>query len=87
MYIYLKLADGSDTKMDIRDGGVTGFISEYGSSKPWYQAEGDLHLGLNAEVIEIDEEKHILYVKDMDEQEPVFGADASFGLQDGICKK
>ena len=87
MYIYLKLADGSDTKMDIRDGGVTEFISDYGSSKPWYQAEGDLHLGLNAEVIEIDAEKHILYVKDMDEQEPVFGADASFGLQDGICKR
>ena len=31
MYIYLKLADGSDMKMDIREGGVTGFISEYGS--------------------------------------------------------
>ena len=31
MYIYLKLADGSDMKMDIRDGGVTEFISEYGS--------------------------------------------------------
>ena len=44
-------------------------------------------MGLNAEVIEIDAEKHILYVKDMDEQEPVFGADASFGLQDGICKR
>lgn len=87
MYIYLKLADGSDTKMDIRDGGVTEFISDYGSSKPWYQAEGNLHLGLNAEVIEIDAEKHILYVKDMDGQELVFGDRCAIDCTEAIRKQ
>lgn len=42
MYIYLTLADNSDTKIDIRDGGVTGFISEYGGFKPAYHAEDDV---------------------------------------------
>ena len=39
MYIYLTLADNLDIKIDIRDGGVTEFISEYGYSKPTYHAE------------------------------------------------
>lgn len=34
----LTLADNPDTKIDIRDGGVTEFISEYGNSKPAYHA-------------------------------------------------
>jgi beta-lactamase regulating signal transducer with metallopeptidase domain len=32
MYIYLALTDDSDTRIDIRDGGVTEFISEYTSA-------------------------------------------------------
>lgn len=73
MYIYLTLADNLDTKIDIRDGGVTEFISEYGNSKPAYHAEGVLHFGLNAEVIEIDAINHILYVRDIDSHASVFG--------------
>ena len=73
MYIYLTLADNFDTKIDIRDGGVTEFISEYGSSEPAYHAEDVLHLGLNAEVIEIDTINHILYVRDIDSHASVFG--------------
>jgi len=32
-----------------------------------------LHLGLNAEVISVDTENSVLYVKDIDERDPVFG--------------
>ena len=73
MYIYLALADDLDTRIDIRDGGVTEFISEYGNLFPAYQPEGILHLGLNAEIVEIDAGNHILYVKDIDESAGVFG--------------
>ena len=73
MYIYLALADDLDTRIDIRDDGVTEFISEYGNLFPAYQPEGILHLGLNAEIVEIDAGNHILYVKDIDESAGVFG--------------
>lgn len=73
MYIYLALADDLDTRIDIRDGGVTEFISEYGNLAPAYHPEGILHLGLNAEIVEIDTSNHILYVKDIDESADVFG--------------
>lgn len=73
MYIYLALADDLDTRIDIRDGGVTEFISEYGNLAPAYHPEGILHLGLNAEIVEIDPSNHILYVKDIDESADVFG--------------
>ena len=73
MYIYLALANDLDTRIDIRDGGVTEFISEYGNLAPAYHPEGILHLGLNAEIIEIDTSNHILYVKDIDESVDVFG--------------
>ena len=73
MYIYLALANDLDTRIDIRDGGVTEFISEYGSLTPAYHPEGILHLGLNAEIVEIDTSNHILYVKDIDESADVFG--------------
>lgn len=73
MYIYLALEDDLDTRIDIRDGGVTEFISEYGNLFPAYQPEGILHLGLNAEIVEIDADNHILYVKDIDESAGVFG--------------
>ena len=73
MYIYLALTDDLDTRIDIRDGGVTEFISEYGNLAPAYHPEGILHLGLNAEIIEIDTSNHILYVKDIDESADVFG--------------
>ena len=73
MYIYLALANDLDTRIDIRDGGVTEFISEYGNLAPAYHPEGILHLGLNAEIIEIDTSNHILYVKDIDESADVFG--------------
>ena len=73
MYIYLALADDLDTRIDIRDGGVTEFISEYGNLFPAYQPEGILHLGLNAEIVETDADNHILYVKDIDESAGVFG--------------
>ena len=52
MYIYLALANDLDTRIDIRDGGVTEFISEYGNLAPTYHPEGILHLGLNAEIVE-----------------------------------
>ena len=73
MYIYLALANDLDTRIDIRDGGVTEFISEYGNLAPAYHPEGILHLGLNAEIVEIDTSNHILYVKDIDESADVFG--------------
>ena len=73
MYIYLALANDLDTRIDIRDGGVTEFISEYGNLAPAYHPEGILHLGLNAEIVEIDTSNHILYVKDIDETADVFG--------------
>ena len=73
MYIYLALANDLDTRIDIRDGGVTEFISEYGNLAPTYHPEGILHLGLNAEIVEIDASNHILYVKDIDESVDVFG--------------
>ena len=73
MYIYLALANDLDTRIDIRDGGVTQFISEYGNLAPTYHPEGILHLGLNAEIVEIDTSNHILYVKDIDESADVFG--------------
>ena len=73
MYIYLALANDLDTRIDIRDGGVTEFISEYGNLAPAYHPEGILHLGLNAEIVEIDTSNHILYVKDIDESVDVFG--------------
>ena len=73
MYIYLALANDLDTRIDIRDGGVTEFISEYGNLAPAYHPEGILHLGLNAEIVEIDASNHILYVKDIDESADVFG--------------
>ena len=73
MYIYLTLADDIDTRIDIRDGGVTEFISEYGNFGPAYHPEGTLHLGLNAEIIEIDAINHILYVRDIDSHASVFG--------------
>ncbi len=73
MYIYLALANDLDTRIDIRDGGVTEFISEYGNLAPTYHPEGILHLGLNAEIVEIDASNHILYVKDIDESADVFG--------------
>ena len=73
MYIYLALANDLDTRIDIRDGGVTEFISEYGNLAPAYHPEGILHLGLNAEIVEIDASNHILYVKDIDESVDVFG--------------
>ena len=38
MYIYLALADNLDTKIDIRDGGVTEFISEYGNAYPAHKS-------------------------------------------------
>ena len=74
MYIYLALANDLDTRIDIRDGGVTEFISEYGNLAPAYHPEGILHLGLNAEIVEIDTSNHILYVKDIDESADVFGS-------------
>lgn len=73
MYIYLALANDLDTRIDIRDGGVTEFISEYGNLAPAYHPEGILHLGLNAEIVDIDASNHILYVKDIDESADVFG--------------
>lgn len=73
MYIYLALANDLDTRIDIRDGGVTEFISEYGNLAPTYHPEGILHLGLNAEIVEIDSSNLILYVKDIDESADVFG--------------
>ena len=73
MYIYLALANDLDTRIDIRDGGVTEFISEYGNLASTYHPEGILHLGLNAEIVEIDTSNHILYVKDIDESADVFG--------------
>ena len=73
MYIYLALANDLDTRIDIRDGGVTDFISEYGNLAPTYHPDGILHLGLNAEIVEIDTSNHILYVKDIDESSDVFG--------------
>lgn len=73
MYIYLSLANDLDTRIDIRDGGVTEFISEYGNRSSAYRPEGTLHLGLNAEIIEIDALNHRLYVKDIDRHDSVFG--------------
>ena len=73
MYIYLALANDLDTRIDIRDGGVTEFISEYGNLDPAYHPEGILHLGLNAEIVDIDASNHILYVKDINESADVFG--------------
>ena len=73
MYIYLALANDLDTRIDIRDGGVTEFISEYGNLAPAYHPEGILHLGLNAEIVDIDASNHILYVKDINESADVFG--------------
>lgn len=71
MYIYLKSNDGSDDRIDIRDGGVTEFISEHNTVN--INFTGNRNLGLNAEIIEVDSANHILYVKDIDKQDKVFG--------------
>ena len=71
MYIYLKSNDGSDDRIDIRDGGVTEFISEHNASTVNFT--GNLNLGLNAEIVEIDYDNHILYVKDINKSTAVFG--------------
>lgn len=71
MYIYLKSNDGTDDRIDIRDGGVTEFISEHNTATVNFT--GNLNLGLNAEIVEIDSSNHILYVKDMDANDEVFG--------------
>ena len=51
MYIYLKSNDGTDAKIDIRDGGVTEFISEHNSQStdsgaliPMVMVDGTLYL-------------------------------------------
>lgn len=71
MYIYLKANDGTDDRIDIRDGGVTEFISEHNGYVGDFS--GIRHMGLNAEIIDIDYEQKILYVKDIDKSDAVFG--------------
>ena len=71
MYIYLKSNDSTDDRIDIRDGGVTEFISEHNAAN--INFTGNRNLGLNAEIIEIDSSNRILYVKDIDKQDKVFG--------------
>ena len=71
MYIYLKSNDGTDERIDIRDGGVTDFISEHNGHAGDFS--GIRHMGLNAEIVDIDYDQKILYVKDIDESDAVFG--------------
>ena len=72
MYMHLGAnGDDPDAYIDIRDGGVTEFISEHNTATVNFT--GNLNLGLNAEIIEIDSSNRILYVKDIDKQAKVFG--------------
>ena len=76
---YGDYGDGYPTRYDLR--GVTReelirFFSRFDSSNfDWglYKFSGTLNLGLNAEIIEIDSANRILYVKDIDKQDKVFG--------------
>lgn len=73
-FVYVKVKDGErffgTGEAFKHNGGAT---SENGSSESSYHGEGNLHLGLNAEVVEIDPIHYILYVKDIDEEDAVFG--------------
>lgn len=72
MYMHLGAnGDDPDAYIDIRDGGVTEFISEHNTATVNFT--GNLNLGLNAEIVEIDSSNQILYVKDIDEQDKLFG--------------
>ena len=76
---YGDYGDGYPTRYDLR--GVTRedvirFFSQFDSSAfDWelYEFSGSRNLGLNAEIIEIDSANRILYVKDIDKQDKVFG--------------
>ena len=72
MYMHLGAnGDDADAYIDIRDGGVTEFISEHNAATVNFT--GNLNLGLNAEIVEIDYDNHILYVKDINKSAAVFG--------------
>ena len=72
MYMHLGAnGDDADAYIDIRDGGVTEFISEHNAATVNFT--GNLNLGLNAEIVEIDYDNHILYVKDIYKSAAVFG--------------
>lgn len=72
MYMHLGAnGDDPDAYIDIRDGGVTEFISEHNTATVNFT--GNRNLGLNAEIVEIDSSNQILYVKDMDANDEVFG--------------
>ena len=57
------------------DAKLKAWLSEYApQSFGWHQDfSGVLHLGLNAEIIGIDKDRNILYVKDIDKSAVVFG--------------
>lgn len=72
MYMHLGVnGEDPDAFIEIRDGGVTEFISEHNTVS--INFTGNRNLGLNAEIIEVDSTKRILYVKDIDKQDKVFG--------------
>ena len=76
---YGDYGDGYPTRYDLR--GVTReevirFFSQFDSSDfDWglYKFSGTLNLGLNAEIIEVDSANRILYVKDIDKRDKIFG--------------
>lgn len=49
-----------------------------------YNPDGILHLGLNARVVEIDSAAHVLYVKDIDEQDAIFGDRCAIDCSEAI---
>lgn len=76
---YGDYGDGYTTRYDLH--GVTReqvirFLSQFDSSGfDWglYKFSGTLNLGLNAEIIEVDSANRILYVKDIDKRDKIFG--------------
>ena len=78
MYMYLGVNwDDPEDRIDIREGGVAEYIQahneEYGNPKDAPDFTGNLNQGLNAEVIGLDYDQKILYVRDIDESAAVFG--------------
>ena len=78
MYIYLQLSDDRDTKIDIRDGGVTEFISEHNTARQ----EDNIETAISKAILEhyasgdsdglIHVESHVLLANEAASGTPLF---------------
>ena len=85
VYSFFVPADASDEEISAMVEADSWLIApDYPAEK--HPADEILHLGLNAEIVDIDAAKRILYVKDMDDAAAVFGERCAIDCSEAIEK-